>query len=90
MPLIDFFALIVLAVLLITAVVAIGLLGALPGRIAHSRGHPQADAISVGGWLALLCGGVLWPVMMIWAYTHYARDQVRTNSTVNQGQKGEK
>jgi hypothetical protein len=90
MPFFDLFALIVLAVLLIAAVVAIGLLGALPGRIARNRGHPQADAISVGGWLSLLFGGVLWPVMMIWAYTRYAGHQVSANSADKQGQEGGK
>jgi uncharacterized membrane protein len=66
----DVFALLVLAVLLITAIVVIGVLGALPGRIARNRQHPQADAIAVGGWLGLLFGGVLWPVVMIWAFTN--------------------
>lgn len=63
MSLLDVFALIVLAVLLVTAIAVIGVLGALPGRIARGRGHPQADAIAVGGWLGLLFGGVLWPVV---------------------------
>jgi len=65
----DVFALIVLGVLLIAAIALIAVLGALPGHVAHLRRHPQAAAIAVGGWLGLLFGGVLWPVMMIWAYT---------------------
>jgi hypothetical protein len=72
MSFLDVFALVVLAVLLLAAIVLIGVLGSLPGRIARTRGHPQADAITVGGWLGLLFGGVLWPVMMIWAYTNTA------------------
>lgn len=68
MPLLDVFALIVLIVLLLAAIVLFALLGALPGRVAHTRKHPQADAVAVGGWLGMLFGGVLWPVMMIWAY----------------------
>lgn len=72
MSFLDVFALIVLVVLLITVVAMIGVLGALPGRIARSRRHPQADAIAVGGWLGLLFGGVLWPLVMIWAYTRSA------------------
>jgi hypothetical protein len=67
--LLDVFALIILAVLLLTAIVVIGALGALPGRIARNRRHPQADAIAVGGWVGLLFFGVLWPLMLIWAYT---------------------
>jgi hypothetical protein len=43
-------------------------LGGLPGRIAAERGHPQAAAISVCGWLGLLVF-VLWPIALVWAYT---------------------
>lgn len=43
-------------------------LGKLPGETAYGRGHPQAAAISVGGWLGLLFAP-LWPLMMIWAYS---------------------
>lgn len=68
MDLLDVFALVVLAVLLIAAIVTIAILGMLPGRVARGRGHRQADAISVGGWLGLLFP-VIWPLVMIWAYT---------------------
>ena len=67
MPLLDVVALVILAVLLITVIVVIGVLGALPGHIARRRQHRQADAIAAGGWLSLLFGGVLWPLVMIWA-----------------------
>jgi Protein of unknown function (DUF3302) len=43
-------------------------LGKLPGETAHARGHPQASAISVGGWLGLIFPP-LWPLMMIWAHS---------------------
>lgn len=69
MSVLDVFALLILLVLLVTALGVIAILGALPGRIARSRGHPQADAIAVGGWIGLLFFGVLWPLMLIWAYT---------------------
>lgn len=69
MSFLDLFALVVLAVLLLAAIVVFAVLGALPGRVAHTRKHPQADAVAVGGWLGILFGGVLWPVVMIWAYT---------------------
>lgn len=80
MSFLDIFALIVLAVLLITAIAVIGVLGALPGRVARNRRHPQADAIAVGGWLGLLFGGVLWPLVMIWAYTNTASRQADMES----------
>lgn len=69
MSFLDVFGLLILAILLITMIAVIGVLGALPGRIARKRGHPQADAIAVGGWVGLLFFGVLWPLMLIWAYT---------------------
>ena len=47
----DLFAWIVLVILLVTLVVVFCLLGALPGHIAKSRGHPWADAVRVAGWL---------------------------------------
>jgi len=75
MSLLDVFALFVLAMLLITVIAAIWVLGSFPGRIARNRRHPQADAIAVGGWVGLLFFGVLWPLVLIWAYT-------RTNDMV--------
>jgi uncharacterized BrkB/YihY/UPF0761 family membrane protein len=65
---IDVFAWIVLIVLLGIVVAVIVMLGALPGHIAHRRGHPWAEAVQVGGWATLLCGFILWPLVLIWAY----------------------
>jgi hypothetical protein len=68
MSLIDFFAWIVLVVLLATAVAIFVALGMLPGHIARKRQHPWAEAVSVGGWATLICGFVFWPLVLIWAY----------------------
>ena len=38
------------------------------GLIARKRGHPWAEAVSVGGWATLIFGFVFWPLVMIWAY----------------------
>jgi hypothetical protein len=65
----DIFALIVLLVLLATAIAAWAVLGMLPGRIARSRNHPQADAITVCGWWGVITLGLLCPLAFIWAYT---------------------
>ncbi|NOR43593.1 MAG: DUF3302 domain-containing protein [Gammaproteobacteria bacterium] len=65
----DIFALIILLVL---AVVAVGIwvaLGMLPGKIARSRNHPQAEAINVAGWWGVITMGLLLPLAFIWAYT---------------------
>jgi hypothetical protein len=65
----DIFALLILLVLLAAAIAAWVILGMLPGRIAHDRNHPQADAITVCGWFGVLTMGLLCPLAFIWAYT---------------------
>jgi hypothetical protein len=65
---IDIFAWIVLVVVLATFVAVFVAMGMMPGRIAHQRGHPWAQAVAVGGWATLICGFVLWPLVLIWAY----------------------
>jgi hypothetical protein len=42
-------------------------LGGLPGSIARSRGHPQADAIGICGWMGIITI-VLWPIALVWAH----------------------
>jgi hypothetical protein len=44
---------VVMFVLLTAVAILIKILGALPGNIARSRAHPQADAINMCGWLGL-------------------------------------
>jgi len=65
----DGFAAIVLLILLVTAIAIWVALAMLPGRIAKSRNHPQAEAINVGGWVSALLLFVLWPLVLIWAFT---------------------
>ena len=50
----DYFAFVVMGVLFAAVVVIIVVLGALPGRIATSRNHPQATAIKAAGWISLI------------------------------------
>ena len=64
----DYIALAIMVLLVGVLVFAVVKLGALPGKIAESRSHPQADAIRVCGWLGLILG-VLWLVALVWAYT---------------------
>lgn len=66
----DVFALLVLLVLVGSIVFAAVVVAILPGRIAKSRNHPQADAIAVCGWWGLITLGILLPVAYIWAYTN--------------------
>lgn len=65
----DIFAWIVLGALFVSALVIWFVLAILPGRIARNRGHPQADAINICGWLGALALGIFWPVALIWAFT---------------------
>ena len=62
------FALLILIVLSATALAVAFLLARLPGQIAHTRRHPQADAVTAAGWCSLLLPIPLWPLAMVWAY----------------------
>jgi hypothetical protein len=64
----DIFAWVVLVILIATIVGVFCLMGALPGYVARRRGHPQAQAVTVAGWITLIFGFALWPVALIWAY----------------------
>ncbi|MBO9448797.1 DUF3302 domain-containing protein [Tropicibacter sp. R16_0] len=60
-----------IGMLLFLASLAIGVfvfLGGWPGRVAAKRRHPYQSAVSIGGWLTLIAGGVLFPLVVMWAY----------------------
>lgn len=61
-----------LCVMPILAAYVLYKLGGLPGSIARARGHPQADAINICGWMGIITL-VLWPVAMVWAYLSPAK-----------------
>ena len=65
---IDIFAWVVLLVMIASVVAVFVVLGKLPGQVAHQRQHPQADAIGVASWLALIFGFAAWPFVLVWAY----------------------
>lgn len=64
----DIFALIVILVIITVVIWLVTLLGPMPGKIAKQRNHPQADAISVLGWIGLITLGVGWLIALVWAY----------------------
>ena len=66
MSIVGFVILVVLVLLLIWIVVK---LAALPGQTATERGHPQAEAINVLGWVGLFLGVAPWLVALVWAYS---------------------
>ncbi len=65
---VGIFALIVLLVIIGVGLYALYWLAKWPGEVAKERGHIQAEAINVAGWLGILTG-IVWIVAMIWAYT---------------------
>ena len=65
----DYFALIILLVLLAAIVVGWVFLATWPGKIARERNHPQAEAINVMGWWGALTIGILSPLAWVWAYS---------------------
>ena len=71
----DIFAWIVLLTLLIAGIVIWIVLAMLPGRIARSRNHPQAEAINVAGWMGALLVGIFWPLALVWAFTKPTAEQ---------------
>jgi hypothetical protein len=64
----DIFAWIVMLILIASGLAMFFIAGYLPGHIAKTRGHPWAQAVTVAGWVTLIFGFVLWPVVLIWAY----------------------
>lgn len=65
----NIFALVVMGVLVAAVIAAVVKLGPLPGNIAKERGHPQAEAINVLGWIGLITLGVAWLIALVWAFT---------------------
>ena len=69
MSFIDIFTWIVLLITIATVVGVFVLMGVWPGKVASQNNHPQAEAIKIGSWVALIMGFALWPLVLIWAYT---------------------
>ncbi len=68
MSFIDLFAWFILIFLVISAVAIVAALGMAPGYIARQRNHPWAAGVEVAGWVTLICGFVLWPLALVWAF----------------------
>jgi uncharacterized membrane protein len=73
----DIFAWIVLIVLVASTATVVIAMAMLPGIIAKRRNHPWAEAVTVGGWVTLFLGFVLWPIVMIWAYVDVPANPAR-------------
>lgn len=65
----DYAAWFVLALLAVIAIGLVYFIGNFPGSVAKKRNHPNTEAITMGSWAALLFGVVLWPLVLMWAYS---------------------
>jgi len=63
----DVIALIVMLILIAVGIWLVVIIGNLPGKMAHDAGHPQAEAITLLGWIGLLTGGLGWLLALVWA-----------------------
>jgi cytochrome b561 len=77
-PFLHWMTLVALFVTPVLVAYVIYRLGNLPGAIARSRNHPQAEAISICGWMGIITL-VLWPLALIWAY--YSPSKLLTGSS---------
>jgi hypothetical protein len=83
-PFLHWMTLVILCVLPVIIGIVLYKLGSLPGSIAAARGHPQAAAINICGWMGLVTL-VLWPVAMVWAHLkHGASEGVHSKSLVGE------
>ena len=70
----DYFALGVLAFVVVTLFYAVIAIHDIPHLIAKARNHPHQDAIHVAGWVSLFTLHAIWPFLFIWA-TLYREDR---------------
>ena len=73
----DIFALVVIGILVGFVIWLVVLLGPMPGNIAKQRGHPQADAVNVLGWIGVITLGLAWPIALIWAFIRTGEQQAQ-------------
>lgn len=73
----DVFAWIVLLILVASTVTVIVAMAMLPGMVAKRRNHPWAEAVTIGGWITLFLGFVLWPLVLVWAYVDVPSNPAR-------------
>lgn len=63
----DYLTFVALIIFAIAAVVVLVIVAGLPGKIAVSRNHPDAEAVKMMGWAGLLAV-VPWIQAFIWAF----------------------
>ena len=63
----DFFALGVLVMIIVTVLYGVIYIHDIPYEIAKKRNHPHQDAIHTAGWVSLFLMHTIWPFLWIWA-----------------------
>lgn len=63
----DFVALGVLTLVVLTIIYGIIYIHDIPYEIAKKRNHPHQDAIHTAGWVSLFLMHTIWPFLWIWA-----------------------
>ena len=75
----DIAALAILVFMAALAVTVFWFLGGWPGRVAADRNHPYKSAVTIGGWVTLVAGGVFWPIVLMWAYAGSPDSQIQSS-----------
>lgn len=68
MTFLDVMTLAIILIVVASTVALLLWLASVPGKVARARGHAQADAVNVAGWLSLLTLFSTWPLALVWAY----------------------
>lgn len=83
MDFLDIFTWIVLLITIVTVLAVFVFMGIWPGKVACENKHPQAQAIQVASWVALIFGVVAWPFVLVWAYTKPVSVQLSDSDDVS-------
>ena len=80
----------VILVILVMVVAVIYIeIASMPGKTARERGHPQADAINMLGWIGLLLGVGPWLVAMVWSRMQPLKINGGSSASANAGSEDE-
>jgi hypothetical protein len=88
MSFLDVMTLAIVVIVVASTVAFVLWLASVPGKVARARGHAQADAVNVAGWLSLLTGLTTWPLVLVWAYFRPIAVRVSESETPGGAKKG--
>jgi hypothetical protein len=88
MEFIDVMTLIIILIVVASTVAFVLWLASVPGKVARARGHAEADAVNVAGWLSLLTAFTPWPFVLVWAYCRPVAVRVADGELIPPTKKG--